>query len=199
MVRMAESVVQRFTLHLTYHMRRIEIAAVGDGCTEIGYLKRRQRHLALSDGNGDDGQSVPRAMIVAVIVFRIRYHTTLLAGKVDAELIAESHRHHIVTPHVHGVLHGVILGTTAYHIVESPTEVCVAGCGYGLHKGYWRRMGVASYVKSAAIESAVAGKCRRRRNYSFGYISERLGGLERRSRRIHTHDGAVEQRLPCVA
>ena len=35
------------------------VAAVRDSGTEIGYLEGGKQHLTLSDGNGDDGQSVP--------------------------------------------------------------------------------------------------------------------------------------------
>ena len=76
--------VEGQTLHLAHNMRHIVVATVGYGSAKIGYLQRRKRNLALSDGDGYDGKSVPGAVVVAVVVVGIRYHAALLAGQVDA-------------------------------------------------------------------------------------------------------------------
>ena len=51
--------IERLALHLLHHVGCNEIASVGNGGTQIGYLKRGCVYLTLSDGNGNDGQSVP--------------------------------------------------------------------------------------------------------------------------------------------
>ena len=132
-----EGGVERFALHLAHHVGRVEIAAVGDGGGEIGYLQWRGVHLALPDADGDDGQSVPGAVVVLVVELGIGNQSALLARQVDAQFVAESHRSHIVAPCVHGILHVRILLAVAHHVVESPAEVAVARCRDGRHQRQW--------------------------------------------------------------
>ena len=130
--------VKGLTRHLAHHMGCIIIATVGNGGAEVGYLKRRKRYLALTDRDTDYCQSVPRSAIVAVIIFGIRNHSSLLARQVNAELVAETHAHHIVAPGGHGILNRVILAAVSHHVIEAPAEVGVARGAYGIDKGYWR-------------------------------------------------------------
>ena len=112
-----KSSIERLTLHLPDHVRHIEIAAVGNRCRQVGNLQRRRIDLALPDGDGDDGQSVPRALIGTVVELSIGYQTTLLAWQVNAQSVAETHRDHIVTPRVHGLLDRTVFRAIANHVV----------------------------------------------------------------------------------
>ena len=120
------SAVEGFALYLLHYMGHVIIASVGYGGSEVGYLQRGEVDLALTYGDGDDGEAVPRALIGIVIIVAVRYETSLLAWQVDARLIAKAHRHHIVAPAVHGVDHTAILAPIAYHIIQSPAEESVA-------------------------------------------------------------------------
>ena len=51
--------VEGFSLDLPHHMGYVVVASVGYRRTEIGYLEGGEQHLALSDGDGDNRQSVP--------------------------------------------------------------------------------------------------------------------------------------------
>ena len=122
-----EGRVERFALHLPDHVRHIIVAPVGNRRTQIGNLQRCQQHLALTDGDGDDGQAVPRAPVVLVIKRGIWNQTALLAGEVDAEPVAESHADHIVAPGVHRFLHGAVFRNVRIdHVIEPPAEEAVA-------------------------------------------------------------------------
>ena len=138
--------VERLALHLAHHVRHIVIASVGDGGAQVGYLQRREVYLALSDGDTDDGQSVPRAMVSLVVELGVRNQTSFLARKVDAQLIAEAHAHHVVLPGGHRLLHVLVLLAVAHHIVESPTEVTVTRGTDGIHQCDRRRVTVTSHV-----------------------------------------------------
>ena len=63
-VALGEGGVEGFALHTLHHVGHEVIASVGYGGTEVGYLERREVHLTLSDGDGDDGESVPRAFVM---------------------------------------------------------------------------------------------------------------------------------------
>ena len=179
-------------------MRHIVIASVGDGSTQIGYLQRRQVHLTLTNGDTDYGQSVPGTLVGLVVELCIRNQSSFLARQVDAQLVAESHAHHIVFPNGHRILHRTILALVSKHIVESPTEITVARSTDGIHQCDWRRVTVATYVQSPVRESVITWKGCARSDDTLGKISQCLSGLERRTRRILSHDASVEQRLPWV-
>lgn len=190
--------VERFALHLAHDMRTIVVAAVGDGSAEVGNLQRSERHLTLTDRDRDDGESVPRAAIVAVVVVGVRNHAALLARKVDAQFVAEAHRHHIVAPYIHSVVRILVFGAVAYHVVESPTEVGVARSADGVDKSDRSGVGVAADMQTAIVETAVARECGAWSDNAFGHVRQSLRRLERRSRRVHTHYRTVEERFPSV-
>lgn len=192
------SCVERFALHLAHDMRTVVVAAVGDGSAEVGNLQRSERHLALTDRDRDDGESVPRAAIVAVVVVGVRNHAALLARKVDAQFVAEAHRHHIVAPYIHGVVWILVFGAVAYHVVESPAEVGVARSADGVDKSDRSGVGVAADMQTAIVETAVARECGAWSDNAFGHVRQSLRRLERRPRRIHTHYRTVEERFPSV-
>ena len=123
---LGELLLQRFILYLAHHMRRDEIAAVGNGGTQVGDLQRRERYLTLTDGDTDHTQSAPPFRQILVVIFGIRNHTTFLTGQVDAEGIAEAHALHIVAPGIHRLLHILVLLSVTQHVVETPAEIAVA-------------------------------------------------------------------------
>ena len=55
----SECGIERFVLHFLYHMRYIEITAIGDCRTEVGYLQRSEVYLALADTDTYDSKAVP--------------------------------------------------------------------------------------------------------------------------------------------
>ena len=112
-----EGGVKRFSLYFLHYVRHTIIATIGYGGSEVGYLEGREVYLTLPYRDRDDGESVPRTFIVGVIVIAVRDESALLAWEVDARLIAEAHRDHIVAPAVHGIERGAVFGTVAYHIV----------------------------------------------------------------------------------
>ena len=107
-------------------MGHMIIASIGYGGSEVGYLQRSEVDLALTYGDRDDGESVPRTLIGMVVIVAVRYESALLAWQVDARLIAETHGHHIVAPAVHGIDHTAVFASVAYHIIQSPAEESVA-------------------------------------------------------------------------
>ena len=118
--------VDGLSLDLLHHMRRDIVPTVGDGGPQVGYLQWCERHLALSDGYGDDPQRIPVVLESLVVERGIGNHSPLLARQVDAELVSESHTHHIVAPFVHGILQRAVFLLVGKHIVESPAEESVA-------------------------------------------------------------------------
>ena len=191
--------VEGLALHLAHDVGLMVVAAVGDGGAEVGYLERCEQHLALTDGDGDDGQSVPRALVGLVVELCVGNQAPLLAGQVDAELIAEAHRDHVVAPGVHGVLHGAVLRHAGVdHVVEPPAEEAVARgreCG---HQRQGRAVAVAAHVQPLEVEAAVAAVGRLWRDDALAEEGQALRRLERRARRVEAHDGAVVERLPDV-
>ena len=148
--------VELFALHLTHHMRHVIIAAVGDSCAKIGYLQGRQVHLALPNGDGDDGKSVPRTLVCLVVKGGVGYQSALFAGQIHAKLIAKAHAHHVIAPCVHGLLHVVVASSVANHVEQSPTKIAVARGTKGLNEVGGSRMWVASHVQTAVIKAACA-------------------------------------------
>ena len=116
--------VHFLALYVFHDVRRNEPSAIGNCGSQVGNLQRSGGDLTLSDGNGDDGQSVPRLLVAVVVIVAVRNHTSLLARQVDAQRIAEAHRYHVVAPNVHGVL-GTAVFRVSYHIIESPAEIAV--------------------------------------------------------------------------
>ena len=190
--------VERFALHLAHYMRHIVVASVGNGGTQIGNLQRSEVHLTLSDRDTDDGKSVPGTFVGLVIELCIWYQTSLLARQIDAQLIAESHTHHIVFPYSHRLLHRTILFLIAYHIIKSPAEVTVAGSTDSIHQCNRRRMAVTSHMQTSVRETMITWESCARSDDSLGKIGQRLGGLEGRTRRILSHDTTVQERFPRV-
>ena len=76
--------IERFSLHLLHYVGHIVVATVGNRRTKVRYLQRCGVHLTLSDGDTDDRQSVPGALIGLVVKLCIGNHATLLAWQVDA-------------------------------------------------------------------------------------------------------------------
>ena len=61
-----------------------EPATVGDGSAKVGYLQRCGVDLTLSDGNRNNGQTVPRTLVGLVVELCIGNQAALLARQVDA-------------------------------------------------------------------------------------------------------------------
>ena len=190
--------IERFALHLTHYVRHIVIASVGNGGTQIGNLQRSEVHLTLSDRDTDDGQSVPGALVGLVIELCIWNQTSLLARQIDAQLIAESHTHHIVFPYSHRLLHRAILLLVAYHIIKSPAEVTVAGSTDSIYQRNRRRVAMTSHMQTFVRETMITWEGCARSDDSLGKIGQRLGSLEGRTRRILSHDTTVQERFPRV-
>ena len=180
-------------------MRRDVVAAVGDGGAQVGNLQGRKVHLALSDGDTDDGESVPGTAVGLVIEGGVGDESAFLAGKVHAQFVSEAHAYHIVFPAGHGVLHGGVFLAVSEHVIESPAEETVARCADGGHNGDGRSVGVAAYGKSAEVESVGAGIWCGGGDDSLLQEGERLAGLEGGAGRILSHDASVQQRLVGVA
>ena len=106
-------------------MRRNVIAAVGYRSAEVGYLQRSKVYLTLSDTDGDNRKAVPRTLICVVVIVAVRDKSSFLARKVDAELISETHRNHIVAPYIHSIVGRAVFLPVTYHVVQSPTEICI--------------------------------------------------------------------------
>ena len=193
-----ESRVERLVLHLPNDVRHVVIASVGDGGGKVGDLQRCGVHLALPNGNRDNRQAIPRAFVVSVVVLGIGNQAAFFAWKVDAEFVAEAHRHHIVAPCVHRLLWRFVLLPIANHVVESPTEIAVARGADGGNQRQRRPMAVAADAQTFVDESAIAGVGGLGRNNAFGKERECLRGFEGRARRILSHNRAVQQRFPRI-
>ena len=170
-----------------------EPSPIGNGGAEIGYLKWRERHLSLSDGDTDDTQCVPVAFECLVVICGIGNHAAFLIGKVHAKFVAEPHTLHIVSPGIHGNLQCGIFVTVVEHVVESPAKEAIAGGSYSRNQVEWGWMPVASHFHASCYKSTVAGIFCGGVNHSLREKGEGLAGLKSRSRRILSHDGAVEQ------
>ncbi len=193
-----EEGVEWFALHLLHYMGHAVIAAIGDGGAEVGYLQGGEVDLALSDGDGDDGEAVPRPFIVLVVVVAVGDEASLLAWQVDAGLVAEAHGDHVVTPAVHGIDGLAVFLAVAYHIVEAPAEVAVARGGDGGHEGEGRAVAVTAYVEALEGEAVGAVELCLGGDDALGEVGQRLCGLEGGAWGILSHDGAVEEGLPRV-
>lgn len=123
----------------------------------------------------------------------IRNQSPFLSRQVDTELIPEPHRHHIVFPHRHGLLHILVFRPVAEHVIESPTKVSIAGSSNGRHQLGRCRMSVASHFQSAINKPMVTRVSRFGSNDAFLKKSQRLRGLECGAGRILPHDGTVQQ------
>ena len=170
-----EERIKGFSLNLPYHMRHVIITSVGDRRTEIGNLKRRQQHLTLSDGNRDDGQTIPRTLIRLIIELGIRNQTTFLSRKVDAQLITKSHADHIVAPDIHRILYRTVFRDIGIdHMVESPTEETVTRCTQGGYDGQWGGVTVTADMQTFEVEAMSAGVRRRGSDDTFGKEGQTL-------------------------
>ena len=86
------------------NVRGEEVAAVGNGGTEIGNLQRRRKYLALADGNGDYCIGAPVSLAIeAVVEAVVGNKAAALAGKVHAKFVAIAHAHKMVLPCLEGV------------------------------------------------------------------------------------------------
>ena len=111
--------------YLLHYVRCDIIAAVGYRSSEISNLQRCKIYLTLSDTDRYNRKAVPRALICVVVIVAVRDKSSFLARKVDAELISEAHRHHIVAPYVHGIVGRAVFLPVTNHVIESPTEICI--------------------------------------------------------------------------
>lgn len=96
--------VQFIVFYLLHDVRSNEMPPVGNGGTQIGYLQRGGKNLSLPDGDTNHRQTVPRTPIGLVVELCIRYQSTLFAGEVGTEPIAEALRYHVVFPYGNGIL-----------------------------------------------------------------------------------------------
>ena len=186
------------SLHLLHYMWYDVIASVGNGSAQVGNLQGSQVHLTLSDRDTDNSQTAPVASVSLIIIRSIGNHAALLARQVDTQLVSESHRHHVVLPSGHGILNRRIFLAVAEHIVKSPTEVSVAGCGNGRNQRQGRPVAMTTYSQSSVMESMRARVGGSRGDDTLLQEGQCLTGLEGRARRILSHDSSVEQRLVCV-
>ena len=171
--------VELSVLDGAHHMRHHVVAAVRHGGGEVGNLERGGRHLALSDGDGNDCEAVPRALVRLVVVGRVRNHAAPFAGEVNAQLVAVAHGHHVVLPLGHRRLHGAVFALVVEHAVEVPAEVGVARGADGGHQVDGRGVAVAAHVEALVVEAVAAGKGDVRVDDTLLQSDERLGNLER--------------------
>ena len=117
--------IQWFIFHCLHHVRCNEIAAVGNCCAQIGYLQRSSGDFPLSNGNRNNSQSIPRTIIIFIIIPVIRNHSSFLTRQVHAQWISKSHRHHVITPGSHGILYRAIFLSSTNHVIQSPTKISI--------------------------------------------------------------------------
>ena len=75
--------IQLIILNLLHNMRCDKISAIGNRCTQIGYLERSSQNFSLPDRNTDYRQSIPMAAISLIIELCIRNQTTFLSGQIN--------------------------------------------------------------------------------------------------------------------
>ena len=120
-------------------------------------MERGRTDLALTDGKGNHGRSLPSALAVYfVIVFRIRYEAAELRREVAAQLLAESEALDILIPLVHGLVDGAVLAVFQ-QITQDVAIVCIARHHYGLLEIDRRFMGMAAELVAAEMVSHAAG------------------------------------------
>lgn len=186
--------VDALALHGMHDVGDVIVATVGDGGAEVGDLQGSGSDLALPDGDGDDGERVPRAAVCLVVVVGVGNHAAPLAGKVDAELVTEAHLHQMVLPPRHGALHGAVFAAVGEHTHEVPAEEGVARCAECGDDGHGRGVGVATEVQALVVEAAGAGEGGVGVYGPFLQADEPLRGLEGGARGVAAHDGTVEER-----
>ena len=123
-----EQRVKRLSLHFAHYVRHIVITSVGNGCTKIGNLQWSKVHLTLTNRNTYNGKTIPASSIRSVVIVGIRNQTTFLPRQVNAKLITKAHAHHVIAPHIHGILNTMILSAITNHVIQSPAEITVARC-----------------------------------------------------------------------
>ena len=190
--------VQFIVFYLLHDVRSNEMPPVGNGGTQIGYLQRGGENLSLPDGDTNHRQTVPRTPIGLVVELCIRYQSTLFAGEVGTEPIAEALRYHVVFPYGNGILRRTVFFITE-HAIQSPTEIGITRGSDGRNQRQRRTMSVTSHMKAFMIETM---RTRESRiifvDNLFLKESQCLRRLEGGARRISSHDGTVQQRLPLV-
>ena len=190
--------IEGVVFNLLHDVGGDEVATVGNGGTEVGYLQGGGRDFALANGDTDDGQTVPRAAVGFVVGLGVGDKAALLTGEVGAELVAKALGHHVVFPHREGLLRRAVLAV-ANHAEESPAEVGVARGGDGGYQGERRAVAVAPYVQALVVEAVGTGE-----GWVVGMNNillqegEGLGRLEGGAWGIGPLDGAVEERLAVV-
>ena len=152
-----------------------------------------------TDGDGDDGESVPRLAIGFVVIIGIGNHAATFAGEVEAEFIAKAHGHHVVFPPGHGVLYRPVFAAIAEHAEEVPTEIRVARGADGRHKVDGRCVAVTAHVQTFVVEAVGTGERHLRIDDAFLQTHEGMGDFKCGTGGIGTHDGAIEQGLHGVA
>ena len=191
--------IEWFALHLANYMGHVVIAAIGNGSTQIGNLKRCGIYLTLSDSYRNNRKSVPRALVSLIVELGIGNQSSFLAWQIDTQTIAETHGYHIVAPCVHGILHRTVFRDVRIdHVVESPAEVTITRSTKRRHQGQRGGMSVTSHVQTLEVETMSAGIHRLRGNHTFSHERQSLCGLESGAWRILTHDTTVKQRLPYI-
>ena len=141
-------------------MRGDEVASVGDGGAEVGYLYGGGANLALSDGYGDDGVGTPVSFAVNFVVETVvGNESAAFAGEVDAEAVSVAHADEVLLPSFEGVGVGAVAASAVNHCFESVAEVCVARSGECRNERQGASVSVATYVKTSADISVVAGVC----------------------------------------
>src|SRR3712207_1261484 len=113
--------------------------------------------------------------------------------------ISEAHADHIVTPCIHGKVHIRILFAVTHHVVKAPAEVTVARSADCFNQTKGGGVAVATYMKSAMIESVVALEHRMWCDDPLGHVGKGLCRLESGARRVLPHDASVEQWLPYIS
>ena len=140
--------IERFIFNFLHHMRCNEITTISNCSPQIGYLQWCCSNFTLPYRNRDNSQTIPRPIIVLVIILVIRNHPSFLPWQIYPQWISKSHRDHVITPCSHCILNGTIFLSSTNHVIQSPTKISITRCCNGRNQWNWSRMSMASYSKT---------------------------------------------------
>ena len=130
-----------------------------------------------------------------IVELRIRNQPPFLSRQINSQFVAKSLRNHVVFPDRNGVLRRTVF-TVAKHTEQSPTEIGVARCSNSRNQWQGRSVSMAAYCQSSVMEPMWTRECRTLfSDDSFLQERQSLRCLERRSRRIHSHQGTIQKRF----
>ena len=102
-----------------------------------------------------------------VVILGIGNHASLLTRQVNAEPIAEAHRHHVVLPTREGLGIRAILALVHDHLIESPAKITVARGLNSIRERRGRSMTVTTHTRPTVNETVITGIGSLRRNDTF--------------------------------